>query len=760
MASAQAPGYPAKGGVALVLSGGGAKGLYHVGIIKALEENDIPIDYISGASMGAIVGSLYASGWSADRMWSFFVTDSVSTWLSGRIPKEYDGFFRRFERTPEMVGINIMRDTVKNRSVLEIPTNFISPYMLDIAFSQLLAPASVAAGDDFDNLMVPFRCVATDTYKKELVSFSQGYLPFAVRASMTIPLVFKPLQQDSTLFFDGGIMNNFPFQVVEQDFSPSNIIGGVCTDNFDNPGPDNLSGQVMALAMRRTQYDLPDSLRDINIKRVMPEIGVLDYHLADTIMRLGYNDAMAMMPIIKERVKVRRSKSEVEQRRRAFLAKIPALTFDSVLISGITPAQERYVRRQLEVYKVKYFNYDYFYENYMRIISAGVFTSDFPVLSFDKQSGYYRIHLQMSTKAAMRFSLGGNISSTSLNQGYAAFRYRTTSSFNSAYSLEGYFGMFYNAAKLNGRHEFYSKSSPFYLNYNFYAEWLNYDNNNMGAYYRNKDFRVDLQHNLGVNLSYSTPILDNSAFRTHLNIAQSSYTYFESLHTSADTASVTKFNYISVAPEIETSSINYPLYPTRGTRQLLSARYTLGLESYDGGSLAARPDSGDQNRWWFKFRYLREKYFELARWFTLGYLVDVVYSNHPTFETYLATELTSPRFAPIPEMQSMFMTEYASASYVGFGVTPIFEVLRNKKLYVKCYFYTFIPQELIFESGEWYGPTTDRFEQWVDYVYGGTVVYQTPIGPASFGVGRYTTGRNNWSFQFNFGYTLFNNIVL
>lgn len=747
-------------GVGLVLSGGGAKGLYHVGMIKALEENEIPIDYVSGASMGAIVASLYAAGWSPQRMWDFFLTDSVSLWLSGKIPGEYQGYYRKFEPTPKMLGIDIIADTTLNKNVLKMPTNLIPPYMLDLAFNKLLATATTASGGDFDSLMVPFRCVASDVYKKELVTFSKGSLPFAVRTSMTIPLVFQPLQMDSTLLYDGGVMNNFPWQCMVDDFNPENILGGVCTDNFDNPSLNNIVGQVMVMVTRPTNYSLPDTTKDVVVNRLMTEIGILDYGKAAEIMQYGYDDTMEKMEEIKSKISARISQEEVDKKRSDFLAKLPQLVFDSVEVKGLTKSQTAYVRRQLGLHLHSMFTFDYFYDKYLRIISAEVFTGSFPKIVFNPATGFYQLHLTMANKEDVSFALGGNISSTSLNQAYLAFSYRHTNSVSSTYGIDGNVGMFENGVNIGGRHDFFT-NFPFYIDYKLSYASYKYDGSNMDAYYKNKDWRFTNQYNFKFTTSFSVPILENSAFKARFDLASKDYKYYETLFTSADSPSQSKFQNISTYVEVATSSINYPLYATSGTDQIFSIRYTDGWERYTPGTNVLADSDFDfygTHRWWLEFQFKREQYLKLGRWFTLGYYFDALVSNMPSFHNSLITEIVSPRFQPIVPMSSMFMTEFASPSYVGLGVMPIFDLLGNDTFYLRTYAFAYLPEELVVENGVWYMPDMERFSNFTEFIFGASLVYQTPIGPASLNLTKYSTGSDNWNVQFNFGYTLFKNI--
>ena len=201
--------------VGLVLSGGGAKGLSHIGVIKALEENNIPIDYICGTSMGAIVGGLYAIGYTTDEMIELFAGKEFDSWSRGEPEYEYGSFFYRDEPTPTMFSFGIGTKENKNplpdkngqvgskkRVKLDLPVSFVKPYPMDLEFMRIFAPAAKASKYDFDSLMVPFFCVSSDIARKREFVSRKGDLSAAVRASMTYPFFFKPITIDSTLMVD------------------------------------------------------------------------------------------------------------------------------------------------------------------------------------------------------------------------------------------------------------------------------------------------------------------------------------------------------------------------------------------------------------------------------------------------------------------------------------------------------------------------------------------------------------------------------
>lgn len=151
--------------VGLVLSGGGAKGLSHVGVIKALEEYNIPIDYICGTSMGAIVGSLYAAGLTPDEMLAMFKSREFAAWYKGEPERASATYFYRDAPDAGMVSFAIARkkeedyrranpfDLQKRPGLkIDLPTSIVSPYPMDLALIEVFAPASVAAGDNFEQM--------------------------------------------------------------------------------------------------------------------------------------------------------------------------------------------------------------------------------------------------------------------------------------------------------------------------------------------------------------------------------------------------------------------------------------------------------------------------------------------------------------------------------------------------------------------------------------------------------------------------------
>ena len=194
--------------VGLALSGGGARGAAHLGVIRVLEENNVPIDYIAGTSMGAIVGGLYSSGLDAQEIEDALGEIDWDDVFDDR-PARSDRSFRR-KRDDDLYLAKMKPGFNQRRFTL--PRGLVQGQKIDLALAKLIAP--VAMVSHFDQLPIPFRAVASDIATGEVVVLDSGNLATAIRASMSIPAAFSPATIDGRLLVDGGVSNNLPIDVV------------------------------------------------------------------------------------------------------------------------------------------------------------------------------------------------------------------------------------------------------------------------------------------------------------------------------------------------------------------------------------------------------------------------------------------------------------------------------------------------------------------------------------------------------------------
>ena len=736
--------------VGLVLSGGGAKGLYHIGVIKALEENGIPIDYVSGTSMGAIIAGLYAIGYTPEQMAEIFESNQIKYWMSGKIEDKYIYYFKQRGPNAAMITLRIDFRNPQRIAKLQLPTSLIQSNTLDLAFVEFFSGPSAQCGGDFDKLFVPFRCIATDAAARKEVVYRGGDLGKAIRASMTIPLVFRPIKQDSTLLYDGGIYNNFPWQVLQEDFKPDILIGSKCVEGNSKPKEDNPMEQILALTMMHTDYDLPSD-EDILIDHTFDDVTTLDFSKAAYVIDRGYQDAMAKMPQILERVVRRADTTELDLRRAAYRMSLPKLVFDKYEISGMGKKQTQYMKRILQLDKKleeqKLFDFDQFRSEYFKMLSEGEIEGDFPDVAYNDTTKSFQLDLHLRTKPSLKLMFGGNISSTSMNQAYVGVEYRRLGRNMHTYNFDGYFSALYSSVFVGGRNDFFWKI-PFAVDYGFYYNYYNFFKSDFGMLSKHNDLSFAKQGDLHLTAGLSMPTDRFQAFSMRFNIGRENFRYFQSTgHSDDDVMDQSRFPFLGVKLELARNNLNYLMYPTRGLRQSISAIYVSGLEYYTPGTFAPTADRVEENRYWFGARFTREQYFRIAKWFSLGYLVDGVITTHPSFSNEYATNISSPAFQPTPHSRLVYLKDFRSKSFIGGGIIPTFEF--GPRFYLKNSVYAFLPEDA--------NKSTADVRKRLRYIFNSSLVYQTHIGPISLTLSKYdATTSHNWFLTFNFGFMLFN----
>ena len=736
--------------VGLVLSGGGAKGLYHIGVIKALEENGIPIDYVSGTSMGAIIAGLYAIGYTPEQMAEIFESNQIKYWMSGKIEDKYIYYFKQRRPNAAMITLRIDFRNPQRIAKLQLPTSLIQSNTLDLAFVEFFSGPSAQCGGDFDKLFVPFRCIATDAAARKEVVYRGGDLGKAIRASMTIPLVFRPIKPDSTLLYDGGIYNNFPWQVLQEDFKPDILIGSKCVEGNSKPKEDNPMEQILALTMMHTDYDLPSD-EDILIDHTFDDVTTLDFSKAAYVIDRGYQDAMAKMPQILERVVRRADTTELDLRRAAYRMSLPKLVFDKYEISGMGKKQTQYMKRILQLDKKleeqKLFDFDQFRSEYFKMLSEGEIEGDFPDVAYNDTTKSFQLDLHLRTKPSLKLMFGGNISSTSMNQAYVGVEYRRLGRNMHTYNFDGYFSALYSSVFVGGRNDFFWKI-PFAVDYGFYYNYYNFFKSDFGMLSKHNDLSFAKQGDLHLTAGLSMPTDRFQAFSMRFNIGRENFRYFQSTgHSDDDVMDQSRFPFLGVKLELARNNLNYLMYPTRGLRQSISAIYVSGLEYYTPGTFAPTADRVEENRYWFGARFTREQYFRIAKWFSLGYLVDGVITTHPSFSNEYATNISSPAFQPTPHSRLVYLKDFRSKSFIGGGIIPTFEF--GPRFYLKNSVYAFLPEDA--------NKSTADVRKRLRYIFNSSLVYQTHIGPISLTLSKYdATTSHNWFLTFNFGFMLFN----
>ncbi|MBE0641345.1 MAG: patatin-like phospholipase family protein, partial [Bacteroidales bacterium] len=329
--------------VGLVLSGGGAKGVAHIGVIRAIEEAGIPIDYITGTSMGAIIGGMYAAGYSPREMERMVTSEDFLRWVKGEIDEEYYFYYKKPENDASWLSLQFQADSTLTSS---LPSSLVSPVQMDFVFMEYLASASAASSYDFDSLFIPFRCVASDIANNAQMILRDGDLGKAIRASMTFPFYFKPIRIDGKLLLDGGMYNNFPSDVMYDDFFPDIIIGSKVSSNYPPPQEDDIISQVQTVFMLNSSYSVICD-NGVLIEPDLERVSITDFSRTQQFIDSGYSEARRMVPLIREFVFDSISHDQLTARRLLYRSQLPPIRVDSIVIEGLNPAQSKYVRRSL-----------------------------------------------------------------------------------------------------------------------------------------------------------------------------------------------------------------------------------------------------------------------------------------------------------------------------------------------------------------------------------------------------------------------------
>lgn len=283
---------PAK--IGLVLSGGGAKGMAHIGALKVIEEAGVNIDYIGGTSMGAIVGALYASGYSAKELDSIFRVTDFSKLIQDDVPRGAKTFYEKEDSERYALGLPFTNFNVSFPQAISGGQNIYNE-LVRLLFH-------VKDVQDFKRLPIPFLCVATNMETGEEVLLDGGYLPEAIMASGTFPSLFEPTEIDGAILIDGGVVNNYPIDEI-RDLGADIIIGvdvqhGLATRESLSSATEIL----LQINNYRTVNDMKEKAgnTEIYIRPEIDDFSVIDFDRGTEIVKSGETAAMAKIAALQQ----------------------------------------------------------------------------------------------------------------------------------------------------------------------------------------------------------------------------------------------------------------------------------------------------------------------------------------------------------------------------------------------------------------------------------------------------------------------------
>ncbi|MGB8704372.1 MAG: patatin-like phospholipase family protein, partial [Gillisia sp.] len=327
--------------IGLVLSGGGAKGLAHIGALKAIEEAGIHIDYIGGTSMGAIIGALYASGYSAKQLDSIFQEINFNLLIQDEIPRSSKTFYEKEDKEKYALTLPFNNFKISFPSALSKGQNIYN----------LISRLTIPLGDvrDFSKLPIPFFCVAANIETGEQVVLDSGSLAKAVLASGAIPSVFSPVKIGDKLLTDGGVVNNYPVEELRKRGADI-IIGVDVQDTLMNR--KQLRSAFDILTQINNFHTISDMrkkkrLTDVYIKPDISNFGILSFEKGSAIIDSGEVAARKKFEILKE---IAQAQPALKEKRKKVIRK-DSVNITSLILQGNNSYPRSYILGKL---KLKY----------------------------------------------------------------------------------------------------------------------------------------------------------------------------------------------------------------------------------------------------------------------------------------------------------------------------------------------------------------------------------------------------------------------
>ena len=680
--------------VGLVLSGGAAKGLAHVGVLKALEENGIPVDYIVGTSMGGIIGGCYASGMSPDQIEQMVLSDHFLRLINGLPETGYNYYYHQSDETPQFLKLNLALDSTLN---FRLNSSIASDVSLNFALAEKMAQASAISKNNFDSLFVPLRVVAADIFTQSEVVISKGLLSDALRATQTVPFFYNPIRVDGKYLFDGGVYNNFPVDIAEREFKPDVMIGvNVSSKVYDEYPFDNdeklISRSLLLLLLDKSD---PSQLSDqgIYIQPNLKGFTSFDFGRAKSFIDSGYVQTMRQMEEIKGKISSRIHCDDVAERRNEFMSRSVPFIFDQVTFQKYNSKQRIYIRKIFKAQKKEgKLYYRDIKKGYFKLVSEDYFTNAYPRIIYDSVKEKFDFELTRRPQQNFQVDFGGVIATRDISNIYLGFSfYNFNRTLTHAYA--GFqTGSFYKSASLKVRKDF-----P----YQFYLEpFLSFDS---WDYLENDDLlkssssihpptvlrRINRKFGMRAGIpfkhSFKTSI-SFEAFNTNDRYINGE------VFTSNDKLDLLKLEGFKTGINLSSSTLNRKQYASSGQSFNLWADYFNVTENFTPGSTSVIPEPTEAEYQWWRLKLSAEQYFG-SSWFKPGYLIEAVFSNQPVFQNYYGTIVNAPGFFPLQDSRTLILQNFRSFNYLGGGIRNVFSV--HTKVDFRLEGYLFKPFEYI-----------------------------------------------------------------
>ena len=743
--------------VGLVLSGGAAKGLAHLGAIKALEENNIPIDYVVGTSMGSVIGACYAAGFSVPQMEEILLSDDFQKWVKGEIRNEYNYYFNKEEDNASWVNIDFSIDSSLNASINSSLANDLS---INYVLAERFARESEVAKNDFDSLFVPFRAVASEIFTQRTIVLESGSLGKAVRASMSVPFFYRPIKVDDQYLFDGGIYNNFPVDVMKDEFKPDVIIGvnvsSKVFEEYPSERDDQLIGQSLLFMM--VDKSDPSAIDDtgVYIQPDMTDFTALDFDMVSSMIDSGYVATLRQMEEIKSKIGKRSNPVQLSQERQDFLGKRKKLDFGKIKYHGFNSRQRYYITKLFGDPSDGYSIED-IHVGYYKLVSEDYFKTVYPDIVYNPLTERFTFHLYGRPRNNFSVGLGGVISSRNISHVNLSMKYYRFDQYFSKTNVNFYAGNFYKSASLiskfmlPGKNRVYIGPRASYNNWNFLNITELILNDSKKTVVDQVDRQVGLHIGLPLGAKYKFTAgadgFNNKNLFTNNNVLNSSDTL--------DSQKILGFRYHL---NISNNTLNRPQYASSGKKFDVRMSYFDVEEEYVPGNTSSFSADVKTSQKWFRLKLNFEQYFNNSGRYKYGYLFESSLSNQSDFTTFTGTIINTPAFNPLSDSRTLILQKQRAYNYIAIGLKNVFVVTPKVDIRLEGYAFKSLNQ-IVSRSNQ---TVKEEGFDWKDVFLSGTaaVVYHSPIGPIAVSTNYYDDPENQFGVFIHLGYLLFKSSAL
>jgi NTE family protein len=738
--------------VGVVLSGGAAKGLAPVGVLKALEENEIPIDYIVGTSMGGIIGGCYAAGMSPAQIEELVLSEEFLRWVNGLPERGYNYYYHQSDENPHFLKVNLSLDSILN---LQLNTSLASDVSLNYVLAEKTALASAISRNNFDSLFIPLRVVAADIFTQNQVVLSKGFLSDALRATQTVPFFYNPIRVDGKYLFDGGVYNNFPVDVAQEAFKPDVIIGTNVSTKIYNDYPYGLDEKLIAKSLLFMLLDKSDPAsvpaNGVYIQPNLEGYTSFDFAQVRSLIDSGYYQTLRQMDEIKQKVQQRISCDEVADKRNRFHNRNPALKFEDIKFVGFNSKQRKYIRRMFRFNPSapKPFYMDRVKGGYFKMVSETYFSNVYPNILFDSARGSFNLQLTRRPQKNFQVEFGGVIASRDVSNIYLGLNYYKFD--NQLYHVYAGFqtGNFYKSGMVRTRIDF---PFQFYLEPEVaYDNWDYLEGDDLLREISNHTVLRRINRRYGINIGM--PV--GNHFKSVVSVTGinniDKYANGD-VFVSVDTLDQLKLSGLKTEWTFSTHTLNRKQYASSGRAYSFTAQYFNLKEQFAPGNTSIEVDPVEASHQWFRARITAEQYFN-AGWYRPGYFVEGVFSNQPFFQNYYGTLINAPAFNPLQDSRTLLLENFRAFNYIGAGLRNVF-TLRNR-LDFRLEGYLFKPIEYIQQGA---GQEARVASDLRALYFSGTAgfVLHSPMGPISLSVNYYDDRDNQLGVLLHVGFLLYN----